>query len=121
MLTWKRIASWLMLSILTASLVVGCGFVANHNDSGDGSAGDDASTQSLTSDCRVIEHDVGETEVCGEPQKVVTLSLHILDLLLSLDGQPAGSAMTLNAHRGEVFEIRLSRFPTWAIASLLNR
>ena len=76
MLTWKRITSWLVLSILTAGLVVGCGLAANHNESGDAPI-EGMTTQSLASDCRVIEHDLGETEVCGEPQKVVTLSLHI--------------------------------------------
>ncbi|MBE7385513.1 MAG: ABC transporter substrate-binding protein [Leptolyngbya sp. SIO1E4] len=110
MLIYKRIKSWLVLIVLTASLVVGCGLAANHHDSGDDSAGD-AATQSQTSDCRVIDHDVGETEVCGEPQKVVTLSLHMLDLLLSLDRQPAASTMTLNLHRGDIFDNPARQIP----------
>ena len=104
MLRWKRIISWLALSILTASLVVGCDLAANHNDIEDG-------TQSRVSDCRLIEHDLGETEVCGEPQKVVTLSLHMLDLLLSLDRQPVASTMTLNIHRGDVFDNPAQQIP----------
>ena len=110
MLTWKRITSWLVLSILTAGLVVGCGLAANHNELGDASdAG--TTTQPLTSDCRLIEHDLGETEVCGEPQKVVTLSLHMLDLLLSLDNQPVASTMTLNLHRGDIFDNPAQQIP----------
>ncbi|AFY71456.1 ABC-type transporter, periplasmic subunit [Thalassoporum mexicanum PCC 7367] len=42
--------------------------------------------------CRMIQHDVGETEVCGKPQKIAVLGSHILDLLLSLGHQPAGYA-----------------------------
>ncbi|MEM6427397.1 MAG: iron-siderophore ABC transporter substrate-binding protein [Cyanobacteria bacterium P01_D01_bin.128] len=110
MLTWKRIASWFMLSILTAGLVVGCGLAANHNGSGDAPTRG-ASAQSLASDCRVIEHDLGETEVCGEPQKVVTLSLHMMDLLLSLDRQPVASTMTLNFHQGDSFDNPAQQIP----------
>ena len=110
MLIWKRITSWLALSILTASLVVGCGLAANHNDIGDGSI-DGTSTQSRASDCRLIEHDLGETEVCGEPRKVVTLSLHMLDLLLSLDRQPVAATMTLNIHQGDVFDNPAQQIP----------
>ena len=100
---------WLVLSVLTAGLIVGCG-LATSNDSGGGAAVD-TSTQSLTSDCRVIEHDLGETEVCGQPQKVVTLSLHALDLLLSLDTQPVGCTMTLDVYRGEVFDKPAQQIP----------
>lgn len=44
--------------------------------------------------CRTITHDMGETEICGTPQKVVALGPHMLDLLLSLGVQPAGFAET---------------------------
>ncbi|MEL6401399.1 MAG: iron-siderophore ABC transporter substrate-binding protein [Cyanobacteria bacterium J06626_4] len=59
----------------------------------------------------MIEHDLGETEVCGEPQKVVTLSLHMLDLLLSLDRQPVAATMTLNFHRGDIFDDPAQQIP----------
>ncbi|MEM1280226.1 MAG: iron-siderophore ABC transporter substrate-binding protein [Cyanobacteria bacterium P01_H01_bin.152] len=110
MLTRKRIVSWLVLSVLTAILVVGCGLAANHNDRGENPTGE-ASIPELTSDCRLIEHDLGETEVCGEPQKIVTLSLHMLDLLLSLDRQPVASTMTLNIHRGDTFDNPAQQIP----------
>ncbi|MEM0980067.1 MAG: ABC transporter substrate-binding protein [Cyanobacteria bacterium P01_H01_bin.58] len=110
MLTWKRIASWLVLSLLTAGLVVGCGLAANHQNSGDELPGN-ASTQSSMSDCRLVEHDAGDTEVCGEPQRVVTLSLHMLDLLLSLDKQPIATTMTLNFHQGDTFDNPAQQIP----------
>lgn len=40
--------------------------------------------------CRTIEHDAGQTEICGQPQKVVALSPYILDMMLSLGEEPVG-------------------------------
>lgn len=51
-----------------------------------------ASVAQSATDCRLIEHMAGATEVCGEPQRVVALSPHMLDILLSLGGQPMGYA-----------------------------
>ncbi|MEM8831545.1 MAG: iron-siderophore ABC transporter substrate-binding protein [Cyanobacteria bacterium P01_G01_bin.19] len=45
--------------------------------------------------CRLVKHEVGETEVCGQPQKVVALSPHILDSILALGVQPAGFAQSV--------------------------
>ena len=42
--------------------------------------------------CRTVEHEKGETEICGQPQRVATLSPHILDNLLALGVQPAAHA-----------------------------
>lgn len=42
--------------------------------------------------CRMVEHDVGTTEVCGQPQRIAVLAPHMLDILLSLGLQPAGYA-----------------------------
>ncbi|WP_035984420.1 ABC transporter substrate-binding protein [Leptolyngbya sp. KIOST-1] len=43
-------------------------------------------------ECRVMLHDGGETELCGQPENVVALSPPLLDILLSLGVQPAGYA-----------------------------
>lgn len=109
MLTGKRIADWLVLSLLTAGLIVGCGLLASNNSGEDQAV--DSSTQALTSDCRAIKHDLGETEICGQPQKVATLSAHVLALLLSLNMQPAGYAAPLNVHQGEVFDNPARQIP----------
>ena len=39
-------------------------------------------------DCRIVEHEMGATEVCGQPQRVAVLSPHMLDNVLSLGVQP---------------------------------
>jgi len=49
-----------------------------------------STTTQSTVDCRVVEHDAGDTQVCGQPQRVATLSPYVLDMMLALGGQPAG-------------------------------
>ncbi|MEM6502751.1 MAG: iron-siderophore ABC transporter substrate-binding protein [Cyanobacteria bacterium P01_C01_bin.89] len=97
----KRIAHWLVLSVVTAGLIIGCGLSAG-NLSGNSPAL--KSTESPSSSCRLVKHDAGETQVCGQPQKVAALSAYTLNLLLSLDHQPAGYAAPLNIYLGEVFD-----------------
>ena len=110
MLRLRRIIGWLVLSFPTAGLIVGCGLLAS-SDLGASSTTVGSSAQPSTSDCRMIKHDVGETEVCGHPQKVAVLNAYILDLLLSLNVQPAGYANTLSPHRGEVFDLPTQQIP----------
>ncbi|NJL47837.1 MAG: iron-siderophore ABC transporter substrate-binding protein [Leptolyngbyaceae cyanobacterium SM2_5_2] len=43
-------------------------------------------------DCRSINHDAGQTEICGQPLSIVALSPYILDIMLSLGVEPAGYA-----------------------------
>jgi iron complex transport system substrate-binding protein len=43
-------------------------------------------------DCRTIEHEVGETEVCGQPERIVVLGPYVLEPLLTLGVQPIGFA-----------------------------
>lgn len=49
-------------------------------------------SQQSGSGCQVIQHDAGETQLCGQPQQVVALDPHTLDILLSLNVQPIGYA-----------------------------
>jgi iron complex transport system substrate-binding protein len=56
---------------------------------------------SVTSvNCRIIEHEVGETEICGQPQRIVVLGPSVLESLLALDVQPTGFADYTTWHRG---------------------
>jgi iron complex transport system substrate-binding protein len=45
-----------------------------------------------SSSCRAIPHDLGETQICGTPQRLVALDTHSLDLLLALGVEPIGFA-----------------------------
>ncbi|MGL5836031.1 MAG: ABC transporter substrate-binding protein [Waterburya sp.] len=49
-------------------------------------------TTSKLEDCRTIEHQMGETEVCGQPQRIVVFGPWLLESLLTLDVQPVGYA-----------------------------
>jgi|GEM_PF-1468212 len=53
-------------------------------------------TNSQPSDCRIVKHQMGETELCGKPQKVAALSPHVLDSMLALGVQPAAYAEVVN-------------------------
>ena len=97
----KRLSHWLALSFLSAVLVVGCG-LGNSSDQ---------NSQSTAADCRVVQHDLGEAQICGQPQKIAVLNAYPLGLLLALDQQPAGYAATLKVHQGEVFDNPVQQIP----------
>ncbi|MBW4644153.1 MAG: iron-siderophore ABC transporter substrate-binding protein [Goleter apudmare HA4340-LM2] len=82
---WFRYIKLLLLSLCTLILVVACNSSTPQLQSRQ-------TPESIASDCRVIEHDGGETKICGQPQKVVALSPALLDILLSLGVQPTGYA-----------------------------
>jgi iron complex transport system substrate-binding protein len=42
--------------------------------------------------CKVVTHAWGETQLCGQTQRIIALDPHALDLLLSLEIQPIGYA-----------------------------
>ncbi|NEP62495.1 MAG: iron-siderophore ABC transporter substrate-binding protein [Symploca sp. SIO2G7] len=107
MLMWKRITRWLVLSVLTTGFVIGCELSANHRSIEPPTA----STQQSRSDCRIIEQTVSNLEICGQPQKVVALGVHALDLLLSLGVQPAGYAPPSNLFKGDVFDDPAQQIP----------
>jgi iron complex transport system substrate-binding protein len=45
-----------------------------------------------SSNCRVVKHDLGTTEICGQPQRIIALDTQALDLLLALGVEPIGYA-----------------------------
>ncbi|HBL10432.1 MAG TPA: iron-siderophore ABC transporter substrate-binding protein [Cyanobacteria bacterium UBA11162] len=105
----NRISPILKLSSLglsVALLVVAC------SGSTPNSPISDRSTINLnSSDCRIVKHDLGQTNICGQPQKIVALGPHILDLLLSLDRQPAGYAEVFPFHGKEYFDNPREQIP----------
>ncbi|NEQ87897.1 MAG: ABC transporter substrate-binding protein [Moorea sp. SIO2I5] len=50
------------------------------------------SPSATPSECQTIQHNLGETQICGQPQKVVVLGPNLLELLLVLEVQPVGYA-----------------------------
>lgn len=79
------------LVIFLAFACISCGENANQSVS---------SQQKLKKNCRIIEHQMGETEVCGQPKRIVVLGPYLLEPLLSLDVQPVAYADHIAFHQG---------------------
>lgn len=80
---WRWLALGLLM-VLLAGTVAACGDPGSRQPS--------PSAAAPPENCRLVEHDVGTTEVCGQPQRIAVLAPHMLDILLSLGLQPAGYA-----------------------------
>jgi len=106
---WSRAIKLSLLGICTALLIVACG----GNTANKATIGGAANTglAANASECRVVKHELGETKVCGQPQKVVAFGPYMLDLLLSLGVQPAGYADVFPWHRGTYFDHPSQQIP----------
>jgi iron complex transport system substrate-binding protein len=105
---WRlsRILKLFGLGLGATLLVVACS-----GSTPDNQIGDRASADSTAAECRTIQHDVGEAEVCDRPQKIVALRPYCLDLLLSLNRQPAGYAEVFSIHQGDTFDNPSQQIP----------
>ena len=65
---------------------------ASFQDSAESSPKPTEFSPEAESDCQIVAHDAGETQICGQPQTVVTIGPNMLELLLALDIQPIGHA-----------------------------
>lgn len=83
-----QIAKRSLLVTLIALLVSACGGNGAQNTV----SNNRPAAPSPATNCQVIQHDLGQTKICGHPQRVVALDPHALDLLLSLGVQPVGYA-----------------------------
>lgn len=68
------------------------------------------SIQTLASQCQVIGHISGKTQVCGQPQQVVALSPPLLDIMLALGVQPLAYA-EVDVFRGRKFDNPEAQIP----------
>lgn len=83
----SKLRGLLIIGICTLVLIVAC------DRSPDPSPSNRATAVNAES-CRLVRHEMGKTEVCGQPQKVAALSPHILDSILALGVQPVAYAET---------------------------
>jgi iron complex transport system substrate-binding protein len=90
---------WLILGVSVTLLVVAC-------------HGKDIKTSKTNSvDCRTVRHDVGQSEICDRAEKIVALRPYCLDLLLSLNRQPAGYGEVFSIHNGARFNQPREQIP----------
>ncbi|MEM7062496.1 MAG: iron-siderophore ABC transporter substrate-binding protein [Cyanobacteria bacterium P01_B01_bin.77] len=54
--------------------------------------------------CRTVQHEMGETEICGQPQRIVVFGPGLLEALLALDIQPIGYAPHLDFFPGDYID-----------------
>lgn len=64
-----------------------------------------------SSQCRVVKHDLDQVEVCGQPETIVVLSSHMLDLLLALGEQPDALAGPIGLVKEDVFQNPAQQIP----------
>lgn len=88
---WQWLALGLLM-VLLAGTVAACGEPRSQQLS---------PAAAPSGNCRLVEHDVGTTQVCGQPQRIAVLAPHMLDILLSLGLQPAGYAEFTTTGLGE--------------------
>jgi iron complex transport system substrate-binding protein len=92
----SKLRPLLIIGICSLILIVACGREAYLK----GNRSPDSPTNDLpisnSKSCRLVEHEMGKTEICGKPQKVAALSPHILDSMLALGVQPAAYAEAEN-------------------------
>ena len=105
----SRPVKLLMLGMFATLLIVAC--KGNAPELAASAGKHRISSPANASECRIVKHDVGETKVCGQPQKIVALSPHLLDLLLSLNRQPAGYAEVFPFHKGKYFDDPSQQIP----------
>jgi iron complex transport system substrate-binding protein len=72
----------LTIAVLTATTITACQDRVNPSSVGS------TSNASSSNECRNVEHEMGTTKVCGQPQRIVVLGPYYLDPLLSLGVQP---------------------------------
>lgn len=96
MMRFLRLPNWL-LTLLTLVIIAACQ--------------SNPTSSPIAQNCRSVSHAMGTTQVCGKPEKVVVLGSHSLDLLLSLDEQPAGFGDRFPFIEGDVYDQPATQIP----------
>jgi iron complex transport system substrate-binding protein len=96
----RRIAAikQLIVAVLAGVAIVAC---QGGTDNSAAPQPEDALSSAASADCRTIQHALGETEICGQPRKIVVLGPYLLEQVLALGAQPAGYADHMALHQGD--------------------
>ncbi|WP_416671892.1 ABC transporter substrate-binding protein [Egbenema bharatensis] len=84
MIWQKSMQRWCITGLMTG-VIGACGAIAPSRDL-------PSPSPNATADCRTFDHSMGQTEVCGQPERIVVLGPNLLELLLVLEEQPVGFA-----------------------------
>ncbi|MEL6437951.1 MAG: ABC transporter substrate-binding protein [Cyanobacteria bacterium J06621_8] len=102
-----RLCRLLIIGICSVIFFVACGDFLEGDRSFNSLEGDKPSAAEY---CRLVEHQVGKTEVCGQPQNVAVISPYLLDTMLALGVQPAAFAQAVNP-RIQIFDNPTEQIP----------
>ncbi|WP_096190182.1 ABC transporter substrate-binding protein [Evansella halocellulosilytica] len=86
MLKKRSLFSLLSVLVLMVLLIAACGT----NEEGAHGEGETADNEPSSEEIRVVEHAMGETEVTGTPERIVTLYQGANDTVAALDIKPVG-------------------------------
>ncbi|ESA33605.1 abc-type periplasmic subunit [Leptolyngbya sp. Heron Island J] len=82
-----------------ASWAIACQSSTQQPDTNSGKTPEVSSAGST--DCRTVQHEMGDTEICGQPQTIVVLGPYLLEQLLALGAQPSGYGDHIAFHQGD--------------------
>ena len=96
-----RVFAWgrPIVILLTACFLVAC--QANTQQSETQSRKNSEVPSVELEDCRTVQHEMGNTEICGQPQTIVVLGPYLLEQVLALGAQPAGYGDHVAFHQGD--------------------
>ncbi|MEO0707257.1 MAG: iron-siderophore ABC transporter substrate-binding protein [Cyanobacteria bacterium J06649_5] len=95
----RWLIGWFLVGILGFSLMTSCG---NHRSEGISSG------EQPAGECQIVQHELGETCVPNDPQRVATLSLYTLAHAISLGVKPIGSTHIDNWYPAPYLEEKLN-------------
>lgn len=91
----RRFSKYLISVAIVATAISACQTMS------DAPAGNPVSAPSSDpTDCHTVQHEMGDTEICGYPQRVVSVGPAALEALLALGIQPVGFADHFPIHKG---------------------
>lgn len=114
---WVKLSRWVVLAIALISAIVAC--------QGQPPLVRDTISPLPSIDhpnCRTISHAMGETQVCGQPQRIVVLGPYLLEPLLALKIQPIAFGDHVAFHQGDYTQPRaqIPYLGQWVSRSLAN-
>ncbi|MGB7440976.1 MAG: iron-siderophore ABC transporter substrate-binding protein [Coleofasciculaceae cyanobacterium] len=80
-----------LVMLITTLLTIACSDQISSNQANNLSQRNSEASSS-PKQCQSIQHALGETQVCGQPTKIVALGPNMLEILLALEVQPVGYA-----------------------------
>jgi iron complex transport system substrate-binding protein len=95
----------LTIAVLTVTTITACQGQVNR------SSVSPTSNTSNSNECRNVEHEMGTTKVCGQPQRIVVLGPYYLDPLLSLGVQPSAYGDHAVLHQGDYYDRPSQQIP----------